>query len=119
MILFESGADFNQEDVAWSCDSTDEYTYAVYSFPQNFVQKDGRSNIRRYGNAFDSTVTVSLGAPVQNFTVDDPRIAVSSFDNQNFVLDNADVTEAHEIWFQFEYLPGNFFLSNTVGVSGN
>ena len=119
MILYESGSEFDEDEVAWNCDSSDEYTFAVYSFPQNFVQADGRSNIRRYGNVFESTISISLGAPVANFTVDDPRITVTSADNQNFVLSDADQTEANEIWFQFDYLPGNFFLSNTVGVNGN
>lgn len=119
MILFDNGADFSETDVAWNCSSADEYTYAVYSFPQNFVQADGRSNIRKIGNNFDNIVTVSLGAAVANFTVDDPRITVTSADNQNFVLSDADQTNADEIWFQFDYLPGNFFLSNTVGVNGN
>ena len=113
---FAPGSPFTQEDVAWNCDSADEYTYAIYSFPQNYLKKDGRSNIRKYGNNFDATVALSLGAQVVNFTVDDPRITVNSADNMNFIL--TDIPNIEEVWFQFEYA-NSFFLSNAVGVAGS
>merc|ERR1711957_920397 len=97
LVYFAPGSPFSQEDVVWDCDSADEYTYAIYSFPQNYLKKDGRSNIRRFGNQFDTTVSLSLGAQVVNFT-DIPTII-------------------EEVWFQFDYAD-TFFLSNTVGVAG-
>jgi len=116
LVYFAPGSPFTQEDVAWNCDSADEYTYAIYSFPQNYLKKDGRSNIRKYGNNFDATVALSLGAQVVNFTVDDPRITVNSADNMNFIL--TDIPNIEEVWFQFEYA-NSFFLSNAVGVAGS
>merc|ERR1711972_272294 len=90
----------------------------LYSFPQNYLQKDGRSNIRRYGNKFDTFVALNLGAPVANFTVDDPRITVISNNNQDFTFTDIP-SSLEEVWFQFEYLENNFFLSNSVGVVGS
>merc|ERR1711972_193515 len=116
LVYFAPGSPFTQEDVAWNCDSADDYTYAIYSFPQNYLKKDGRSNIRKYGNNFDTTVSLSLGAQVVNFTVDDPRITVNTADNQNYIL--TDIPNIEEVWFQFEYA-NSFFLSNTVGVAGS
>merc|ERR1712031_150551 len=99
-------------------DENDDYTYAVYSFPQNYLQKDGRSNIRRYGNKFDTFVALNLGGPVANFTVDDPRITVTTNNNQDFTFTDIP-SNLEEVWFQFEYLENNFFLSNSVGVVGS
>ena len=36
LVYFAPGSPFSQEDVVWDCDSADEYTYAIYSFPQNY-----------------------------------------------------------------------------------
>ena len=83
-----------------------------------YLQKDGRSNIRRYGNKFDTFVALNLGAPVANFTVDDPRITVTSNNNQDFTFTDIP-SSLEEVWFQFEYLENNFFLSNSVGVVGS
>jgi hypothetical protein len=117
LVYFAPGSPFSQEDVVWNCDPADEYTYAIYSFPQNYLKKDGRSNIRRFGNQFDTTVSLSLGAQVVNFTVDDPRITVNSNDNQNYIFTEIP-TSIEEVWFQFDYAD-TFFLSNTVGVAGS
>jgi len=117
LVYFAPGSPFSQEDVVWDCDAADEYTYAIYSFPQNYLKKDGRSNIRRFGNQFDTTVSLSLGAQVVNFTVDDPRITVNSNDNQNYIFTDIP-TSIEEVWFQFDYAD-TFFLSNTVGVAGS
>jgi hypothetical protein len=117
LVYFAPGSPFSQEDVVWNCDPADEYTYAIYSFPQNYLKKDGRSNIRRFGNQFDTTVSLSLGAQVVNFTVDDPRITVNSNDNQNYIFTDIP-TSIEEVWFQFDYAD-TFFLSNTVGVAGS
>ena len=110
------------EDVTWNCDIGDTYEYAVYSFPQRYLEKDGRTNIRHLssheGNDFHDQLFVSMGAPVANFTVDDNRVQVDSVDNQNFVLTSIPDT-FEELWFQWDYLPGQFFLSNTVGVTGS
>jgi len=117
LVYFAPGSSFTQEDVAWNCDAADEYTYAIYSFPQNYLMKDGRTNIRKYGNDFDATVSLALAAPVNNFTIDDPRITVNSVDNQNFIF--TDIPDSlEEVWFQFEYAD-SFFLSNMVGVAGS
>jgi len=122
LVYFAPGSEFSAEDVAWECDSTNEYEYAVYSFPQRYLEKDGRTNIRHLssheGNSFHATVVVSLGDEVANFTVDDTRILVETTDNVNFVLTSIPDT-FEELWFQWDYLPGKFFLSNTVGVVGN
>lgn len=122
LVYFAPGSEFSAEDVAWQCDSTNEYEYAVYSFPQRYLEKDGRTNIRHLssheGNSFHATVVVSLGDEVANFTVDDTRILVETADNTNFVLTSIPDT-FEELWFQWDYLPGKFFLSNTVGVTGN
>jgi hypothetical protein len=118
LVYFTPGSPFTQDDVTWNCDENDDYTYAVYSFPQNYLQKDGRSNIRRYGNKFDTFVALNLGAPVANFTVDDPRITVTSNNNQDFTFTDIP-SSLEEVWFQFEYLENNFFLSNSVGVVGS
>jgi len=116
IIFFEEDNFFAMEDVAWDCDSSDEYNYAVYSFPQNYEQTDTRSNIRVLGNQFDSSVTLSLGSQVQNFTLDDARITAQTVDNQNYVLTTIP-DSIQEIWFQFTYV--NFFGSNEVGVAGS
>jgi hypothetical protein len=122
LVYFAPGSEFSAEDVAWECDSGNEYEYAVYSFPQRYLEKDGRTNIRHLssheGNSFHATVVVSLGDEVANFTVDDTRILVETADNTVFVLTSIPDT-FEELWFQWDYLPGKFFLSNTVGVIGN
>jgi hypothetical protein len=122
LIYFAEGSSFDAEDVQWDCDSGDVYEYAVYSFPQNYLQKDGRTNIRHLssheGNDFHSQIVVSMGAQVANFTVDDDRISVNTVDNENFVLTDVPNT-FEELWFQWDYLPGGFFLSNAIAVTGS
>ena len=36
LVYFAPGSPFTQDDVSWNCDENDDYTYAVYSFPQNY-----------------------------------------------------------------------------------
>jgi hypothetical protein len=118
IVFFNDGEEFTDLDVNIACDATDEFTYAVYSFPQNHLQADGRTNLRRVDTVWEEAgqYTVSLGQQVANFTVDDPRITASTIDNQNFVLTGIPET-LEEIWFQFEY-DGSYFGSNEVGVNG-
>jgi len=116
IVFFERGNEFGMDEVEWNCDSSDEYTYAVYSFPQNYEQTDTRSNVRVKGNSFDANVVLSFASQVANFTVDDGRIAASSIDNMNFVL--SDIPDSlEEVWFQFTYT--GYFGSNEVGVNGS
>jgi len=119
LVYFASGSSFSADDVAWTCDPADTYEYAVYSFPQRYLESNGRTNIRHLssheGNNFDDQVLISMGAQVANFTVDDQRVTVETADNQNFIL-SAIPDTFEELWFQWDYLPGQFFLSNTVGV---
>lgn len=104
--------------MAIDCDAGDEFKYGLYSFPQNNMQVDGRSNLRTKEGWFDPTAqySISLGSPVANFTVDDVRIDVSTTDDQNFVL-SAVPDSLQEVWFSFVYL--DFFGSNEVGVIGS
>ena len=117
-LQFNRGFEFAAEDITLSCNEDDEYIYAVYSFPQNHLQTDGRSNLRKKDNIWDpaASYALSFASQVANFTLDDPRISVSTADNVNFVL--TDVPPSlEEIWFQFSYV--NYFGSNEVGVIGS
>jgi hypothetical protein len=115
IVHFDGSNNFTASDVYIACDATDEYSFAVYSFPQNALQQDGRSNLRKLSNDWDSTATyvVTLGAQVGNFTVDDPRITVSTLDEQTFSLSGVPET-IEEVWFQWDYL--SYFGSNEVGA---
>jgi len=117
-LQFNRGFEFTEAEITMTCDTEDEFTYAVYSFPQNHLQQSGRSNLRRKDNVWDSTASyaVTFASPVGNFTVDDPRIQVATSDNMSFVLTEVPPT-IEEIWFQFDYL--NYFGSNEVGVVGD
>lgn len=117
-VQFNRGFEFSADEITMTCDTDDEFEYAVYSFPQNHLQVDGRSNLRKRDNIWDSTASyaLSFASPVANFTLDDPRISVSTADNMSFVL--TDVPPSlEEIWFQFNYM--NYFGSNEVGVVGD
>jgi len=114
-VQFNRGFEFAANEITMTCNSDDEFTYAVYSFPQNHLQQSGRSNLRRRDNVWDPTASYSLTfvSPVANFTVDDPRINVATYDNMNFLL--SDVPDSlEEVWFQFDYI--DYFGSNEVGV---
>merc|ERR1712004_915390 len=103
IVNFDGANNFTASDVYIACDASDTYTYAVYSFPQNALQENGRSNLRNLGNVWDSTATytITLGAQVGNFTLDE----------QTFALTN--VPESiEEVWFQWDYL--TYFGSNEV-----
>jgi hypothetical protein len=115
IVNFDGANNFTASDVYIACDASDTYNYAVYSFPQNALQEDGRSNLRNLGNVWDptATYTITLGAQVGNFTVDDPRISVSTLDEQTFALTNVP-DSIEEIWFQWDYL--TYFGSNEVGA---
>ena len=125
-VAYKRDQVFNPNKVTWSCNTDDEFEYALYSFPQNLCKKHTVTNVRRraYYGDFDDMVVIDLGAPVDNFYVYDPRINATSVDDQHFVLffDQQDVPRgdghAHEIHFEFDYRPGQFFLSNTVTVAG-
>ena len=115
IIFFEDDGEFSEDDMSISCDETDEYEYAVYSFPQNALQTDGRTNLRKFGNAWNSNdmYTITLGSAVGNFTVDDPRIRVDTVDQQSFTFTNVP-SGIDEIWFSFDYI--DYFGSNEVGA---
>jgi hypothetical protein len=115
IVFFEPGSKFNASDINIACDDTDEYEFAVYSFPQNAEQVNGRTNLRMRDSNWDtnSAYTLTLGAPVNNFTLDDPRIVATTLDYQNYVLTNVPDT-IEEIWFQFDYT--DYFGSNEVGA---
>lgn len=117
-VQFNRGFEFTADEITMTCDTDDEFVYAVYSFPQNHLQQDGRSNLRKRDNVWDPTASYALtfASPVANFTLDDPRITVSTADNMSFVL--TDVPPSlEEVWFQFSYM--NYFGSNEVGVVGD
>jgi len=117
-VQFNRGFEFDWSEITMSCSSQDEYTYAVYSFPQNHLQQSGRSNLRVKGNNWDpnESYVITFANQVGNFTVDDPRISVTTTDNMAFVL--TDIPPSiEEVWFEFEYL--NYFGSNEVGVVGS
>lgn len=117
-IHFNRGFEFTEAEITMTCDTDDEFTYAVYSFPQNALQQSGRSNLRRRDNVWDPSASyaVTFASPVGNFTVDDPRIQIATSDNMSFVLTEVPPS-IEEIWFGFEYL--NYFGSNEVGVVGD
>jgi hypothetical protein len=117
-IQFNRGFEFTADDISMSCITEDEFNFAVYSFPQNHLQEDARSNIRKKDNAWDPTASYALtfASAVANFTVDDPRIQVATADNMNFILTEVPPT-IEEVWFQFSYI--NYFGSNEVGVVSN
>merc|ERR1712110_1011673 len=79
---------FDPSEVTWSCNTEDEFGYAIYSFPQNLCKKHITTNIRRksYFSDFDDIIVIDLGAPVDNFNVMDPRINATTTDSQHFVL---------------------------------
>lgn len=113
LVQFNRGFEFEAKDVTWECDNTDEYTWAVYSFPQNLISSTGRSNIRPRGDFVpNQALGITFPSPVANFTVDDYRVTVTTTDNLNYILEN--IPNVDEVWFQFEY--ENFFQSNEVGV---
>jgi hypothetical protein len=117
-VQFNRGFEFDSSEITMTCSSQDEYTYAVYSFPQNHLQQSGRSNLRVKGNQWDpnESYVITFANQVGNFTVDDPRVQVSTSDNMAFVL--TDIPPSiEEVWFEFEYL--NYFGSNEVGVVGS
>lgn len=117
---------FDPSEVSWTCNTDDEFEYAIYSFPQNLCRKHVTTNIRRksYFSDFHDVIVIDLGAPVDNFSVMDPRINMTTTDNQHFVLHFPldDVPRgsghAHEIHMEWDYRVGQFFLSNTVTVMG-
>lgn len=116
-IQFNRGFEFTEAEITMTCDEEDEYTYAVYSFPQNHLQESGRSNLRKRDNQWDpaASYAITFASPVTNFVVDDPRIQVATTDNMSFILTEIPAT-IEEVWFSFEYI--NYFGSNEVGVIG-
>lgn len=114
-LQFNRGFEFTAEEIQMDCISEDEFSFAVYSFPQNHLQESARSNIRKIDNLWDPTASYALtfASPVANFTIDDPRIQVATTDNMNFILTEVPPT-IEEVWFEFAYI--NYFGSNEVGV---
>jgi len=118
LIMYERGQEFSEEDVDFNCDEDDTYEFAVYSFPQNHLRVDGRTNARVFGDKWNHEAEYAINFPsgVENFQLDDGRIEISmqSAGNDTYVITH--IPESiQEVWFQWDYI--NYFASNTVTIT--
>lgn len=116
---------FDASQIELSCDSTDSWISALYSFPGNTVGDVGRTNVRRPndGNGFhDKKVIVEFPYNVEQFYVDDSRLTVSTGGADNttgktFTITGLSDTYLEEVWFGWNYISGGWFTAADTSVS--